>query len=561
MNFEKSIGAHVIFFDGNYCVKGYNDSFANFFDIEEDLTGKHIDDLEMPADFADFILSGEEEIELSLNVKNRWIDVKKETINTNGTLIGHFFILEDVTDQIINNQELIALNSVIGDVQDVMSMSIHFKDAEGKYHWTPETYALIDREPRLGDENNNIFDSITVQNLDNIADNRPNIDDDVYVEDFTIITESGKTKYLRGTAHNVFDDEGNFLRLIMTAQDLTKEHLQEANLKILDSLMSDSNYQLGVGSYVHEIGSDYFCISKEAVDIAELNENEDSHMQLKSLSGNFVDSDAFKKEVGKLISGELDKIDNVWEYKSPKTGQIKKLHVINSIKVVGGRIFSFGGIKDVTSEMEKQEKLKHHNMELEMLIRESNHRIKNNLNLLLRFISLEKRFNKNNPEKIIENTVGRIESFSLLHEKIYNVDNFKDINVEEYLNSLISGLYSIFGDDGSINYNSNNNELILNSEILVPLSLIITELVINSIKYGYVDYELDNKAINVSVDKFDNKLILHYSDNGKGLPKDFNPHKSIGLGWRIINSLISQLEGEYEVFNDDGMHFKLTFNI
>lgn len=132
--------------------------------------------------------------------------------------------------------------------------------------------------------------------------------------------------------------------------------------------------------------------------------------------------------------------------------------------------------------MEKQEKLKHHNMELEMLIRESNHRIKNNLNLLLRFISLEKRFNKNNPEKIIENTVGRIESFSLLHEKIYNVDNFKDINVEEYLNSLISGLYSIFGDDGSINYNSNNNELILNSEILVPLSLIITELVINSIK-------------------------------------------------------------------------------
>lgn len=205
--------------------------------------------------------------------------------------------------------------------------------------------------------------------------------------------------------------------------------------------------------------------------------------------------------------------------------------------------------------------MEQHNKEMEILIRECNHRMKNNLNLLLRFISLEKRFNKDDADKIIENTVGRIESLALLHEKLYNADNLKDVNVKEYLNSLGDELYSLFGGEGSLNYTSNDCDLILSDEILIPISLILTELTINSIKYAFADFDVDEKAINVSVDKFGNKLILHYSDNGKGMPEGFDPTKSTGLGWIIIQSLSNQLDGEYDVFNDNGMNFKLSFHI
>ncbi len=217
-----------------------------------------------------------------------------------------------------------------------------------------------------------------------------------------------------------------------------------------------------------------------------------------------------------------------------------------------GRILIF---EDITPEIEKQE-------QLELLIRESNHRMKNNLNLLNRFISLEKRFNKDNPEVIIEDTMGRIDSLSLYHEKLYRAENLKDINVSEYLNSFIDDVYSLYGgDQEDIYYDSNDNELILSGETIIPLSLILNELVINSLKYAFDGYDITNKKISISIDRIEDKIVLHYSDNGKGLPDDFNHRENTGLGWIVIQSLTNQLDGEYDVFNDEGMHFKLTFNI
>lgn len=210
--------------------------------------------------------------------------------------------------------------------------------------------------------------------------------------------------------------------------------------------------------------------------------------------------------------------------------------------------------EDITREVEKQEYL-------ELLIRESNHRVRNNLNLLNRFISLEKRFHEDDPDKIIENTVSRIDSLSLFHEKLYKTENLKDITVKEYLTSFIEDISALYGE-GRVNiyYGSNDEELILSGDKIIPMSLILTELIINSIKYAYEHFDINN-GISIHIDKIDDEIVLHYSDEGKGLPDDFNPDKSTGLGWIVIKSLVSQLEGKYELFNDEGMHFKLTFNI
>ena len=58
---------------------------------------------------------------------------------------------KDVTDEFLRDQEVNTLNKVVNDVQKVTAMSIYYKDSEGKYHWSDETYGIIDREPRVGD--------------------------------------------------------------------------------------------------------------------------------------------------------------------------------------------------------------------------------------------------------------------------------------------------------------------------------------------------------------------------------------------------------------------------
>lgn len=129
------------------------------------------------------------------------------------------------------NESLKLLSSVVEDILESTSLAIHYMDADGKYYWSPETYKLIDRGPRKGDEDTNIFiplmdydDHIKIENMLN------NIEDDEFIiDDFVLTTESGKTKFIRATARNIYDD-GNFLRLNMSAQDITKEKEYTNNL-------------------------------------------------------------------------------------------------------------------------------------------------------------------------------------------------------------------------------------------------------------------------------------------------------------------------------------------
>ena len=55
-------------------------------------------------------------------------------------------------------------------------------------------------------------------------------------------------------------------------------------------------------------------------------------------------------------------------------------------------------------------------------------------------------------------------------------------------------------------HDSNDYDLILSSEILIPLSLILSELTINSIKYAFDGFDVDEKVIKVSVDRFGKNL-------------------------------------------------------
>ena len=99
----------------------------------------------------------------------------------------------------------------------------------------------------------------------------------------------------------------------------------------------------------------------------------------------------------------------------------------------------------------------------------------------------------------------------------------------------------------------------VSADKIVPLSLITNELLTNSIKHAYVDFPINRKMIHGAIYKKDNCCEILYRDNGIGVPDDFNPKETSGLGWVIINALVDQLKGKYEVYKDDGMCFRLTF--
>ena len=91
----------------------------------------------------------------------------------------------------------------------------------------------------------------------------------------------------------------------------------------------------------------------------------------------------------------------------------------------------------------------------------------------------------------------------------------------------------------------------------VPLGLIINELVTNCLKYAFPDDR--NGIISIKFHKDDDEYLLEVSDNGIGIPEDFDIEKSDSLGMLLITSLTSQIQGELEVQRSPGTTFRIKF--
>ena len=81
------------------------------------------------------------------------------------------------------------------------------------------------------------------------------------------------------------------------------------------------------------------------------------------------------------------------------------------------------------------------------------------------------------------------------------------------------------------------------------MGLIINELLTNALKYAFPDERTGN--VTVRFIQEEKQFCLRVTDDGIGMASDRPPHGS-GLGQRLIRSMVSQLEGTYEIAPDAG---------
>lgn len=96
--------------------------------------------------------------------------------------------------------------------------------------------------------------------------------------------------------------------------------------------------------------------------------------------------------------------------------------------------------------------------------------------------------------------------------------------------------------------------------LAVPLGLIINELITNSYKYAFTDGFSADKAISIDFHPIENtsKYNLQITDNGKGLPKDFNMNTLTSYGLQLVQGLVAQLHGKMEIIQNQGTSFQIT---
>lgn len=187
-------------------------------------------------------------------------------------------------------------------------------------------------------------------------------------------------------------------------------------------------------------------------------------------------------------------------------------------------------------------------------IKEAHHTIKNNLNILLSLIRMEELYNKESAE-IIDDTKSHLKAISVMHENLYKSKNLEDIELKDYVDSIVESLFEIYSSD--IKYISHVDDITLNADQAGTLGLILNELVNNTVKHAFPDNNFG--SIQIKISRVDKILEVEYKDSGVGIPDTVDFENPTSLGLMLVRNLTEQLDGEVEYIYDNGACFKIEF--
>jgi two-component sensor histidine kinase len=223
-------------------------------------------------------------------------------------------------------------------------------------------------------------------------------------------------------------------------------------------------------------------------------------------------------------------------------------------------------IKDITSrrlvEREKAQLQAHTDELLEQqktLLREMRHRIANSLQIIASILLLKAGAGTSEETKNdLRDAHQRVMSVATVQNHLHEVEGIEEIDVSAYLTKLGAGLASsMIGPKQDISIAVSAGQGTLPSGAAVSLGLIVTELVINAIKYAFPAGRMSAR-IAVTFDKQQSGWALTVSDNGEGRHKAEVAKPRGGLGTALISALSKQLGATVsEVSNGHGLTVKV----
>lgn len=199
-------------------------------------------------------------------------------------------------------------------------------------------------------------------------------------------------------------------------------------------------------------------------------------------------------------------------------------------------------------------------LERDLLNKEIHHRVKNNLQIISSLINMQKMDQTDeNVVDVLQQSQNRIQAMALIHEKLYQSGNLKDVKLDEYLANLLEYFADNYDFElKNISYKLALPKINLSSEQIIPLGLISNEIILNSIKYGLHE----TKSIFEIVGKFEeNVLTLVFKDNGSGFPENWSEKSKKSLGMNLIQGLSRQLKGKVDFYNDFGATIKIEIKL
>ena len=243
----------------------------------------------------------------------------------------------------------------------------------------------------------------------------------------------------------------------------------------------------------------------------------------------------------------------------------ESVHIIKALGQVvrdgnGNPLRMLGVNYDITDRMHAEDHLKRLLQEKEILLAEVHHRVKNNMQIITSLLGLQEReIEDEHFRRAFEESRNRINSMALVHEQLYRAGEYAKIEFGAYVDQLASTLFNMYQvEPEQVELQIEGKEVYLDLEKAIPCGLLLNELITNSLKYAFPNNRKGILSIRLVSEK--DKMILTVSDDGVGIPKNFDFKDSQSLGLQLVKLLaIHDLRGSIELKKSKGTQFRVEF--
>lgn len=214
----------------------------------------------------------------------------------------------------------------------------------------------------------------------------------------------------------------------------------------------------------------------------------------------------------------------------------------------------------VALETLKAERAKTRDLALsrELMFNELQHRVSNHLQIVSSLLTLQRREVADPCAKLaLEAAATRLSVIAKIQRRLHDPDH-QELDLRSFLQEIVPDLISAAALEDRVNWTIQADPLFVSSEEAVPVALIVTELIANSLEHGLRDEGLDLK---IALQREGRMASLEVSDNGRGLPEGFDLSKTRSLGLQIARQFTLQMEGTLTLETTDRTRARVVFPV
>ena len=247
---------------------------------------------------------------------------------------------------------------------------------------------------------------------------------------------------------------------------------------------------------------------------------------------NLVGGHLFDRKITQHIKKETQVTSRPWE-REIEIGTLvlldRNLPIMEGGRMLGRIVI----VSDLTELREKDREIKVQSA----VIQEIHHRVKNNLQTIASLLRLQARRSKSpDVKEALKESVNRILSIAVVHEFL-SEQGHATINVKEIAEQIFNLVaMSMVGRDFQLDTRCEGKALILPSSYASSLGLVLNELVLNATEHGFVHRHAGHIVLHADEDVRGYTLV--FTDDGCGLPEDFDPVHARSLGVSIMRTLV-----------------------